>query len=187
MALRAKYTGATLVFYDDAVGIDTPVLTIDTANVVSLAALVGLSTAEIDVLDGVVPGTNAASKAVVLGPDSKIDSLDLTALKIGGVVKTNVVIGTAAGLKVARGTLTPDAQSKTVVTGLTTVVAAIAQLKGAPTINHSMVAADVGDQNGAPAAGSILIKSYKPASNADPTPATATANWVAVDWIAIGT
>lgn len=97
------------------------------------------------------------------------------------------VQGVGTGYELARGTLTPDAASKTVATGLATVVAAVASLKGAPTINHTMVAADIGDQAGSPPAGSILIKSYKPTAANDTTPTAATANWVAVDWIAVGT
>lgn len=94
--------------------------------------------------------------------------------------------GVAAGYKIARGSVTPTSASHTVVTGLTTVVAAVVSLKGAPTLTHMLVAADIGDQSGAPAAGSILIKSYKPTGVADVTPIAATTPWGAVDWIAIG-
>lgn len=95
--------------------------------------------------------------------------------------------GVAAGYKLARGTVTPTSGSHTVATGLATVVAAVACLKGAPTLTHMFVAADIGDQAGAPAAGSILIKSYKPTTSGDVTPIAATTPWSAVDWIAIGT
>lgn len=94
--------------------------------------------------------------------------------------------GVAAGYKIARGTVTPTSASHTVVTGLATVVAAIVSLKGAPTLTHMITAADIGNQSGAPAAGSILIKSYKPTSAADGTPVASTTPWGAVDWIAIG-
>lgn len=95
--------------------------------------------------------------------------------------------GVAAGYKVARGTLTPITESDTVVTGLTTVVAAIASLKGAPTLTCMFVAADIGNQAGSPAAGSIYIKSYKPTAANDVTPIASTTPWSAMDWIAIGT
>ena len=98
-----------------------------------------------------------------------------------------IAIGVAAGYKVARGTVTPTSASHTVVTGLTTVVAAVASLKGAPTLTHMFTAADIGDQAGTPAAGSILVKSYKPTGVADVTPIAATTPWSAVDWICIGT
>jgi len=100
---------------------------------------------------------------------------------------TKTIIGVAAGYKIARGTHTPTTGSDTVVTGLSTVVAAVASLKGAPTLTHMLVAADIGNQAGAPAAGSIYIKSYKPTTSTDVTPTTATTPWGAVDWIAIGT
>lgn len=94
--------------------------------------------------------------------------------------------GVAAGYKIARGTLTPVSASDTVVTGLSTVVAAVASLKGAPTLTHNIVVADIGDQAGTPVAGSILIKSYKPTGAADCTPVAATTPWSAVDLVAIG-
>ena len=50
-----------------------------------LDRLDGLSIAELDVVDGVTPGTATASKAVILDSSSKIDVLDITAPKIGGV------------------------------------------------------------------------------------------------------
>lgn len=44
-----------------------------------------LSAAEINVLDGVTPGTAAASKAVVLDSGKKIDVMDMTTIKNDGV------------------------------------------------------------------------------------------------------
>ncbi|PWV90260.1 hypothetical protein DFQ01_14436 [Paenibacillus cellulosilyticus] len=99
----------------------------------------------------------------------------------------NVLLGAGTGYKVARGTVTPTSASHTVATGLTTVVAAVATLRGTPTLTHLWVGADVGNQSGAPAAGSILIKSWKPTASGDVTPIAATTPWGAVDWIAIGT
>jgi len=98
-----------------------------------------------------------------------------------------LVQGVAAGYKIARGTITPVSESDTVVTGLATVVAAVASLKGAPTLTCMFVAADIGNQAGAPAAGSIYIKTYKPTGAADVTPISSTTPWSAIDWIAIGT
>ena len=118
---------------------------------------------------------------------------DFTTLKKGGISITPTAAqinlltqGVAAGYKIARGTLTQISASDTVVTGLATVVAAVASLKGAPSLTHMFVAADIGTQAGAPAAGSILIKSYKPTGAADVTPLAATTPCSAVDWIAIG-
>lgn len=106
---------------------------------------------------------------------------------VGGISLENALVGVGSGYKIARGTITPTSGSHTVVTGLDTVVAAVASLKGAPTLTCLVVAADIGDQDGAPAAGSILIKTYKPTSSSDVTPVAATTPWSAVDWIAVGT
>lgn len=155
------------------------------------------SAAEINKLAGVVAGTATASKAAVLGTNKNLDVLAVADLKLGAGAGTSITPtaaqinllaqGVAAGYKIARGTLTPVSASDTVVTGLATVVAAVASLKGAPSLTHMFVAADIGNQAGAPAAGSILIKSYKPTGAADVTPIAATTPWSAVDWIAIGT
>jgi hypothetical protein len=99
----------------------------------------------------------------------------------------NPVAGVAGGYKLARGTHTTVAASDTVVTGLATVVAAVVSFKGAPTINTNGLAADIGDQAGKPAAGSILIKSYKPTATNDVTPLPATTFGATCDWVAIGT
>ena len=98
-----------------------------------------------------------------------------------------MVYGVAEGYRIARGTITPDAASNTVATGLATVVVAVAGFKGAPTDTHNLVVADIGNQGGAPAAGSIYIKSYKLPATAGGTPVAATTPWSAIDWIAIGT
>lgn len=153
--------------------------------------------AEVNILAAVVAGTAAASKAAVLGANKNLDVLAVADLKLGAGAGTSIVPtaaqinllaqGVAAGYKIQRGTITPTTASDTVVTGLATVVAAVASLKGAPTLTHNIVAADIGNQAGAPAAGSILIKSYKPTAAADCTPIAATTPWSAVDWIAIGT
>jgi hypothetical protein len=105
----------------------------------------------------------------------------------GGAGISNPVGGVGASYKLARGTVTPASASHTVVTGLTTVVAAVASLKGAPSLTHLWSGADIGDQAGTPAAGSILIKSKKPTATGDVTPIDATTPWSAVDWIAVGT
>lgn len=54
---------------------------------------------EINYLADVAAGTSAASKAVVLGSDSKIDALDITALKLGGTLVTS----TAADINTLTG------------------------------------------------------------------------------------
>lgn len=55
-------------------------------------------------LYGITPGANAASKAVILDKNSKIDSLDMTAVKIGGTSMTasaaelNKLVGINSGV-----------------------------------------------------------------------------------------
>lgn len=99
----------------------------------------------------------------------------------------NGVTGIGAGYKIARGTTTPTAGSQAVATGLATVVAVVVSLKGDPTLTHMWSTGDVGNQAGAPAAGSFTLKSWKPTANNDVTPVAATTPWGAVHWIAIGT
>src|SRR5574341_192493 len=114
--------------------------------------------------------------------------LEADSLIIGGsTISSTIVQGVAAGYKVARGSVTPTSASHTVVTGLTTVVAVVVQFKGAPTLTHMFNSGDIGDQAGTPAAGSFLLKSYKPTASGDVTPIASTTPWAAVDWIAIGT
>lgn len=98
-----------------------------------------------------------------------------------------VLLSATSGIfKLAGGTATPDQNDYVVATGLTTVVAAVASLKGDPTLTHMWSGANIGDQAGSPAAGSILIWSMKPTAANDVTPIAATTPWSAVDWIAVG-
>lgn len=97
--------------------------------------------------------------------------------------------GVAAGYKIARGVHTQVAASDTVVTGLATVVAVIVGFGGAPTVKQLFCAGSIGDQAGTPAAGSVLITTYKPTAVNDVTPTAATdfTDNVKVAWVAIGT
>ncbi len=96
------------------------------------------------------------------------------------------VAGVAAGYKIARGVFTPTDGSEDVVTGLTTVIAAIAGLVATPTLTHMWSDATIGDQAGAPAAGSIRVVNRKPTTSGNVAPIDATTPWVDVAWIAIG-
>lgn len=95
--------------------------------------------------------------------------------------------GVATGYKIARGQQTTVTASDTVVTGLATVVAVIASLDSDPVDDPFMCSASIGDQAGAPAAGSILIKTWKNTGGTDPTPLAATTFSKKVNWVAIGT
>lgn len=96
------------------------------------------------------------------------------------------VQGVAANYALARGQHTTVAASDTVVTGLATVVAVVAQLDDDPVDGCMHVTSSIGDQAGAPAAGSILIKTWKSA-DADATLIAATTFAKKINWIAIGT
>ena len=89
-------------------------------------------------------------------------------------------------LKFARGQLTSVTGADTVVTGLATVVAVVASLESDPTDNPFIITAQIGDQAGAPVAGSIIIKTWQNTAGTDPTPAAATTFGKKVNWIAIG-
>lgn len=93
----------------------------------------------------------------------------------------------AAGYKIARGQLTTVSADDTVVTGLATVVAAVASLEADPVAGAQFVTCVIGNQSGAPAAGSIQIKSWKATATADTAQIPATTFAKKVNWIAIGT
>ena len=96
-------------------------------------------------------------------------------------------VGVASGYKIARGQLTTATASDTVVTGLATVVSVVASLETDPADNTSWVSAQVGNQAGAPAAGSIIIKTWQNTTGTDPTPVAAAVFSKLVNWIAVGT
>lgn len=91
------------------------------------------------------------------------------------------------GLAVRRGQTTTSTASDTIVTGLATVVSAVACMDDAPVIGCDRAQASIGDQAGTPAAGSILVRTYKPTSTTDTTPIAATTFSKKVNWIAVGT
>lgn len=100
------------------------------------------------------------------------------------------VAGVAAGYKIARGQATTATASDTIVTGLATVVSAVANLESAPIDTCSLATAAVGNQSGAPAAGSILLKTWMPTTGGaagNPTLIAATTFTKLANWIAIGT
>ena len=144
------------------------------------------SAAELNILDGVT--STAAELNILDGVTSTAAELNI----LDGVTKTfseinGLVEGVAAGYKIARGTATIGTASDTVVTGLTTVVGAVVSMVGDPSLTHMFSSVTPGDQAGSPAAGSIIIKSWKPTSNLDVTPLAASSPFANVSWIAIGT
>jgi len=86
------------------------------ADVVNAASV--LSGTETAFIDGVTPGTGAASKAVVLDADKKIDALDITALTLGGTLLTS----TATDINMIDG-VTATAAELNFLDGVTTATA----------------------------------------------------------------
>ncbi len=190
----SKWSGGDLIFHNKTTG--TAILTIKAAGGV-IVGTTTLSEAELAFLDGVTAGTAAASKAAVLGANKNLDELHLAALYLGAGAGTQITPtaaqinlltqGVAAGYKIARGIHTTVAAVDTVVTGLATVVAIVATLESDPTLDPDLVTASIGNQAGAPAAGSVYIKTWKRVGAGDATPAAATTFVKTVNWVAIGT
>lgn len=113
------------------------------------------------------------------------------AFKIAGTDKTTALTtapaAVAAGYKIARGQATTASASDTVATGLTTVVSVVCSYETDVADANSWVTCQVGNQSGAPAAGSIVVKSWQNTSGTDPTPTAAGSFSKLVNWIAIGT
>lgn len=110
-----------------------------------------------------------------------LDGLTKTATELNALVG-----GVAGGYKIARGQATTGSASDTVVTGLSSVVVAIANLESAPVLTCAFASAHIGNQAGAPAAGSILIKTWMPTVAIDATPIAATTFTKLVNWFAVG-
>ena len=90
------------------------------------------------------------------------------------------------GLQMRAGVATVTG-SGTVVTGLTTVTSVQATMQAdASLTNGTTATATIGNQAGAPAAGSVILKVWKPTTNLDTTPIPSAAA-VAVNWLAVGT
>jgi hypothetical protein len=154
--------------------------------------LVTATAAELNKLHASTAGTAVASKVAVLGADKELDEVHAVALYLGSGAGTLIsptaaqinllAQGYASGYKVARGaaicTGTLD-----VVTGLTTVVAAIASLVDDPGVG---TAAWVSIVAPASTAGVITLKTWKPttAGNVTPIAGAAGAN---LSWLAVGT
>lgn len=157
--------------------------------------------ASLNLLDGSSAGVAVASKLACLGASKNLDELGLpvSGLKIGAsgaevamdrtAAQINVLVGgVAAGYKLARGVSSVTGTGD-VVTGLTTVVAVVAvaqsDLDGDTLAG---VSATIGNQAGAPAAGSITLKAWKVTTGgAAGNPTLIAANAAKdINWVAIG-
>jgi hypothetical protein len=92
----------------------------------------------------------------------------------------------ASGLKVTSGQWTTATAADTVPTGLTTVVGVIASLESDPADVLELVTAQIGNQSGAPVAGSVIIKTWHATSTSVTTPVAAATFGKKVNWIAFG-
>lgn len=97
-----------------------------------------------------------------------------------------VANGSVAGARTASGVATVTGTA-TVATGLTTVTSIQATMQADASLTNGIaVTATIGDQAGTPAAGSVILKVWKPTASGDVTP-VASAAAVAVNWFAVGT
>jgi hypothetical protein len=94
--------------------------------------------------------------------------------------------GAASGLRAVAAQVATVTASDTIVTGLNTVVAVVANLDSAPVLTCDRATGSIGNQSGAPAAGSILINTWMPTSVSNPTPIAATTFGKNVNYVAYG-
>lgn len=125
----------------------------------------------------------------VIPPNSiqlfRLTFTSLTAIAVVGLTPTlfNATSGPSAGIRIASGVHQQAAASDTIATGLTTVTAVLVSWRDTPTANQTFVTATVGNQTGAPAAGSFIGKTFKSTYDAADT---FTDN-LSYYWLAIGT
>lgn len=98
-------------------------------------------------ISDITPGTSAAEKAVVLDKNSKIDTLDITTLKVNGVDKSSVVISEEVHFtETGAGTYTGSVSVPAGATLLDVIVHAVALWDAAT--SASMDVGDATDPNG---------------------------------------
>lgn len=136
---------------------------------------------------GLIPSENARKQTVEPGTTLDIRGV----LAVAGVDVTaalaGAVAGVALGYKIARGKHTTVAADDTVATGLASVVAVVVSMESDPVAGSQLATGVVGDQAGAPAAGSVQIKTWKATAAGDTALIPATTFSKLVHWIAIGT
>ena len=127
-------------------------------------------------------GTSKFTKDATKTPIGAVAFADALSADAVGLV----AIGNGGGIRVVTGQATTTTASDTIVTGLSKVYGAVANLEDAPVIGCDRAQAVIGDQTGTPASGSILLKTYKPTASGDATPIAATTFSKKVNWIAVG-
>lgn len=145
--------------------------------------------ANVYAIDDNTVGVNSAGGTLpVAGKLVRIDGNGMCWVEInGGVQSLLALAGLAPGSRVAFGQHVTASASDAIVTGLNTVAASFAILDDAPVLTCDRAQASLGNQAGAPAAGSILLETFMPTSNANPTPIAATTFGKKVNWVAFGT
>lgn len=109
--------------------------------------------------------------------------LSVTAAPATGNVTTSIIT-TAGGGRIARGQHTTVAASDTVVSGLGALALVVVSLNDDPVAGAQFVTASIGDQAGAPAAGSFLLKTWKATAAGDTAQIAATTFGKKVGWVA---
>lgn len=135
--------------------------------------------------DVTVAKTNNAGVRPAAGKVIDVDASGVW-VEFGGPAISAIVAGVAAGYKIARG-VEAVTGTATVVTGLSSVAAVFAVPQDDPD-GVALVAASatIGDQAGAPAAGSVILKAWKVTATGNATLIAATAP-KNINWVAIGT
>jgi hypothetical protein len=99
-------------------------------------------------------------------------------LDVNGTFKINGV-----SAKTASGQATTATASDTIVTGLASVTSCQAVLDAGPATDPEVATCSIGNQSGSPAAGSILIQTWKTLGS---TPVASATFSKKVNWIAVG-
>jgi predicted RecA/RadA family phage recombinase len=128
---------------------------------------------------------NTSTKVFSRDPTDRPVRAVAAAAALSGDTTGDVLLCAEGGMQMRAGQLTTASATDTVVTGLSTVVGAVATYDTDPADPNTYVSATIGDQAGSPAAGSIIIKTWKQ-SGTDPTPVAADAFSKKVNWIAFG-
>ena len=106
---------------------------------------------------------------------------------VGAAASTDgtVLVNLAGGLKTIAWQHTTVTATDTVVTGLAKVISVVVSFETDPADANTYVSAQIGDQAGSPAAGSVIIKTWKQ-SGTDPTPIAADSFSKKVNVVAVG-
>jgi predicted RecA/RadA family phage recombinase len=127
-----------------------------------------------------------ATSGTPTGTNAYLGKCTKTAANADTTVRVRMGEGTGRGFKSVSGQSTTVAASDTIVTGLAKLLGVVATFDDDPVLDPGLVSASIGNQAGAPAAGSFLLKTWKFTSNANPTPIAATVFGKKVNWIAFG-